>query len=62
MSKRCEICEKGPRTWNHRSHSNKATIRRFKPNIIVKRLKILGGKKVKICSRCYKRLMKEGIF
>ncbi len=63
MAKRCEICGKGPHSWNKRSFSNKATKRWFKPNIIKKKIKIADGIEVKIniCSRCYKRMQKEGV-
>ncbi|OGI16840.1 MAG: 50S ribosomal protein L28 [Candidatus Moranbacteria bacterium RIFCSPHIGHO2_02_FULL_40_12b] len=51
MSKFCEICGRGPRSGNRRSHSNIATRRKFNLNLQVKKI---GGKKVKICARCIK--------
>ncbi|MDP4008058.1 MAG: 50S ribosomal protein L28 [Candidatus Peregrinibacteria bacterium] len=38
MSKICPITGKRPSTGNNRSHSNRATKRRFLPNLIVKRI------------------------
>jgi large subunit ribosomal protein L28 len=63
MAKRCEFCGKQPHAGNKRSFSNKASKRWFKPNILKKRLEIAPGVvvKVNICSRCYKRLQREGV-
>jgi large subunit ribosomal protein L28 len=38
MSRRCQITGKAPSTGNLRSHSNRATRRRFLPNLIRKRV------------------------
>ena len=63
MAKRCDICGEGPSSWNKRSFSNKASKRWFKPNIIKKRIQIVEGvyTTLKLCSRCYKKLQKEGL-
>ena len=39
MSRRCQITGKGPKAGNNRSHSCRATKRRFLPNLIVKKVK-----------------------
>jgi len=62
MSKVCEACWKRPFSWNNRSHSMRATRRWFKPNIISKKIDLWDWIKVrvKICSRCYKKLVSTG--
>ncbi len=63
MAKRCQICGKEPHSWNKRSFSNKASKRWFKPNILTKKIEVLPGiyETIKVCSRCYKKLQKEGL-
>ena len=39
MSRVCQISGKRPVTGNNRSHSCRATKRRFKPNLIIKKVK-----------------------
>ncbi|MFH1428925.1 MAG: 50S ribosomal protein L28 [Candidatus Margulisiibacteriota bacterium] len=53
MSKRCEICGKGPLTGNNVSHSNRRTRTRWLPNLQNINI-ILNGikKKVKVCTSC----------
>ena len=54
MSRKCEICGKGPAVGNNVSHANNRTKRVLRPNLQVVRAKAEGGgaKKVKICTRC----------
>ena len=58
MARRCDITGKGTAFWNRRSHSMKASRRKFKVNIIKKRITLPNGKKVyiKIEPRLYKRM------
>lgn len=55
MSKKCEICGKGPQYGNNVSHSKRHTRRRFLPNLQVSRVEI-GGRVVRarVCTRCLK--------
>jgi len=39
MARRCAITGKGPKAGNQRSHSNRASKRRFQVNLITKRIK-----------------------
>lgn len=55
MSKKCDICGKGPMFGNNVSHSQRKTRRKWYPNlqninILVKGVK----KKVKACTSCIK--------
>lgn len=55
MAFKCSVCQKGPRAGKSVSHSNRATIRRFLPNL--QRVRVLFGRKpqrVLICSTCLK--------
>jgi len=55
MSKVCVSCGKGPVVGNNRSHSNRATKRRFEPNL--QRVRILvDGRPTNayVCARCLK--------
>ncbi len=53
MSKKCEICGKGPATGNSVSHSNRKTKRRFLPNLHKAKVMVNGEIKVlKVCSDC----------
>jgi len=55
MAKVCSICSKGPAFGNNRSHSMRATRRRFNPNL--QKVKIQNGassKRVYVCTRCLK--------
>lgn len=58
MSRRCDICQKGPNTANSRSHSKVATKRRQLVNLHSKKI---AGKTIKVCSRCLKSLKKTFI-
>jgi large subunit ribosomal protein L28 len=55
MSKICAICSKGPGFGNNRSHSMRATKRRFNPNLQKVRV-FLGGRaqRAYVCTRCLK--------
>ena len=44
MSKRCDVCGKGPQFGNRVSHANNRTRRRFEPNL----------QAVRVCTRCLK--------
>lgn len=61
MARICEVCGKKTTTWNNRSHSNRATKRTFKPNILNKNFDLGDWFKVrvKICSSCYKKLSSQ---
>ena len=62
MAKKCDICWKAPRSWNKRSFSNSAVKRFFRPNIQKKKIQINWFiTEIKVCTRCLKRLQKEGI-
>jgi len=55
MSKVCASCGKAPVVGNSRSHSNRATKRRFEPNL--QRVRIMvDGRPVNayVCARCLK--------
>jgi large subunit ribosomal protein L28 len=55
MSKRCEICNKGPMFGNNVSHANNKTRRRFEPNLQSVRALVNGVvRRVKVCTRCLK--------
>jgi len=53
MPKVCDVCQKGPVFGNNRSHSNKATPKKWKPNLQhVKAQTKNGVKKIWVCTRC----------
>ena len=55
MAKICHVCAKGPSFGNNRSHSMRATPRRFNPN--VQKVRILKGStpvRAYVCTRCLK--------
>ncbi len=55
MSKRCEICNKGPMFGNNVSHANNKTRRRFEPNLQSVRALVNGVvRRMKVCTRCIK--------
>ncbi len=55
MSKKCEICGKGPIVGNNVSHANNKTKRRWLPNLQSVRVKTENGsKKMRICTKCIK--------
>ena len=62
MARRCQITGKGPATGHNRSHSMRATKRRFLPNIITKRLwdpKLKRYVKMKIAASTLRTLLKQ---
>ena len=53
MSKRCDVCGKGPVVGHKISHAHNVTKRRWLPNLTSIRAVINGGtRRVKICTRC----------
>lgn len=57
MSKRCEICGKGPVTGNTISHSHRKTRRRWEPNLHTLRVRVPGAaglRRMRVCSVCLK--------
>ncbi|HEC21017.1 MAG TPA: 50S ribosomal protein L28 [Candidatus Peregrinibacteria bacterium] len=62
MARVCDICGKGPVSGQNRSHSMRATKRRFLPNLIRKRIfdpKTKSCIKVRICTRCNRTFTKQ---
>lgn len=56
MSKKCEICGKGPSVGNNVSHSNRRTKRRFLPNLHRAKVIINGETKIAlVCTDCLKK-------
>jgi large subunit ribosomal protein L28 len=56
MSKKCDVCGKGPLVGNNVSHSNVRTKKRSLPNLQSVRVKLPGGgvKVMKVCTKCLK--------
>jgi large subunit ribosomal protein L28 len=55
MAKICSSCAKGPAYGNNRSHSMRATRRRFEPNLQKVRALVDGTpKRIYVCTRCLK--------
>ena len=55
MSKRCDVCGKGPQFGNRVSHANNRTRRRFEPNLQAIRALISGRvQRIQACTRCLK--------
>jgi len=55
MSKRCDVCSKGPIYGNNVSHANNKTRRRWNPNL--KKLRVIyegAIRTMKVCTRCLK--------
>ena len=57
----CQVCTKSKQYGHNVSHSHRVTNRTFDPNIITKRV-FVDGKvtRVKLCSKCLKRVKKYG--
>ncbi len=56
MSKRCEICGKGPIYGNNVSHANNKTKRRWLPNLQKVRAIVDGKpKRIRVCTSCIKK-------
>jgi len=61
MAYRCDHCGKGRQTGNAVSHAKNRVKRFFHPNL--QKLRVLKGSlvtRVKFCTRCIKRLRKDG--
>jgi len=55
MSRKCEICGKGPSFGNSVSHSNRKTRTKWLPNLVNIKARIQGAVlKVKLCTKCLK--------
>lgn len=55
MSKRCEVCGKGPQFGQTVSHANNRTNRRFNPNLQGVRAVVSGRvQRIRVCTRCLK--------
>ena len=56
MSRRCEICGKGPLSGNKISHAHNVTGRVFLPNLHSFRVAKADGSvsRVKVCAKCLK--------
>ena len=57
MSYRCQICAKGIQYGHNVSHSKRRTRKIWKPNL--QRVTV-NGQKMRICTKCLKRLKKDG--
>ncbi|MBI4812488.1 50S ribosomal protein L28 [Candidatus Falkowbacteria bacterium] len=56
MAKKCEVCGRGSKKDASRSHSNIKTVKRQYINL---QMKTIGGKKMKVCTRCIKTMKKK---
>ena len=55
MSRICVSCGKKPAVGNNRSHSNRATKRRFEPNLQHVHIMVDGRRQAAyVCARCLK--------
>jgi large subunit ribosomal protein L28 len=55
MSRKCDICGKGPITGHTVSHSHVRSKRKWLPNLHTVRAKIDGTTKlIRVCSKCIK--------
>ncbi len=53
MSKKCDICGKGPLVGNKVSHAHNLTKTRWMPNISKMRIVVKGAtKRAYVCNRC----------
>ena len=53
MSRKCEVCGKGPMTGNNVSHANNRTKRRWLPNLQSVKTLIKGEpRRIKVCTQC----------
>jgi large subunit ribosomal protein L28 len=61
MALRCDNCGKGKQTGHLVSHAKNRTNRFFRPNLQKLKVMIFGEvKHVKLCTRCIKRMKKDG--
>ncbi len=56
MSRTCQICGRGTKASQTRSHSNIATKRKQYINV---QKKTIDGEKIKICAKCNKTMAKS---
>jgi ribosomal protein L28 len=56
MSRFCQVCSRGPKSAQSRSHSNIATKRTMAINLQSKKI---DGKNLKICTKCLKTKSKK---
>ena len=55
MSKKCEICGKGPQVGNKVSHAHNLNKRRWLPNLQKVKVKINNApRRIKVCTQCIK--------
>lgn len=55
MSRKCEVCGKGPMSGNTVSHAKNRSRRTWRPNLLEVKTMVDGSPKtVKICTRCLK--------
>ena len=60
MAQRCEICGKGPQYGHAVSFSNRATNRRFMPNVSKRNVTVKGvRRRLMVCANCLRTLNKE---
>jgi large subunit ribosomal protein L28 len=53
MSRKCDICGKGPLAGNNISHAHNKTRRVQRPNVVKVRALINGSKKnIRVCTAC----------
>lgn len=55
MAKKCDLCGRGPTRDASRSHSNIKTVKRQHINLQSKKI---DGKKMKVCTKCIKTMVK----
>ena len=55
MAKKCDLCGRGSTKDASRSHSNIKTIKRQYINLQTKQI---DGKKIKVCTKCLKTMVK----
>jgi large subunit ribosomal protein L28 len=56
MARRCDFCGKQTTFGNTISHSHRKTKRKWLPNLVEMKARILGEvKKVKVCTKCLKK-------
>lgn len=56
MPRICQICQRGTVSAKSRSHSMKASLRKQKINLQIKRI---AGRKIRLCTACLHRLRKK---
>ena len=56
MARKCDVCGRGPRKSQKRSHSSIKTIRRQYLNL---QKKTIDGKKMNVCTKCIRTMKKN---